>query len=183
MRFVSPPSKTFIATVSTNNALRALLLTLILLFVGLIGFSLRDTSAQEGGRAPDFSITTDEGKSITPTVFGGKVLVLNFWATWCSPCIQEIPSLDVFQKHFADTGVVVVGVSIDKNPKRYRDFLDRIHVAFKTARDPQSDVSTEYGTFKIPETYIIKDGRVVRKFIGAEDWTSSDITQYVQGLL
>ncbi len=168
---------------STNNILRALLFTLTLLFVGLIGFSLRDTSAQEGGRAPNFSITTDGGARVTPTAFGGKVLVLNFWATWCSPCIQEIPSLDVFQKHFAGSGVVVVGVSIDKNPQRYKAFLDRIHVAFKTARDPQSNVSAEYGTFKIPETYIIKDGRVVRKFIGEEDWTSADITQYVQGLL
>ena len=171
------------STVSTNNALRTLLLTLTLLFVGLIGFSLRDTSAQEGGRAPEFSITTDEGNRVTPTAFGGKVLVLNFWATWCSPCIQEIPSLDVLQKQFGKSGVVVVGVSIDKNPKRYKDFLDRVHVAFQTARDPQSDVSAKYGTFKYPETYIIKDGRVARKFIGAEDWTSADITQYVQSLL
>ncbi len=168
---------------STNNALRALLFTLTLVFVGLISFTLRDTSAKEGGPAPDFSVTTDDGNKVTPAAFGGKVLVLNFWATWCSPCIQEIPSLDAFQKHFTGSGVVVVGVSIDKNAKKYRNFLDRIHVAFKTARDPGSNVSAEYGTFKIPETYVIKDGRIVRKFIGAEDWTSEDITQYVQGLL
>lgn len=169
--------------VSTDNALRALLVTLTLLFVGLIGFTLRDTSAKEGGSAPDFAITTDDGHKVTPKQFGGKVLVLNFWATWCSPCIQEIPSLDALQKRFSSSGVVVVGVSIDKNPKKYRTFLDRIHVAFATARDPESNISAEYGTFKIPETYIIRSGRIERKFIGAEDWTSEDITQYVQSLL
>lgn len=169
--------------VSTNNALRVLLLALTLAFVGLIAFTLRDTAAKEGGLAPAFSITTDDGSRITPEAFGGKVLVLNFWATWCSPCIQEIPSLDAFQKHFNGSGVVVVGVSIDKNPAKYRNFLDRIHVAFRTARDPESNISAEYGTFLIPETYVIKEGRIVRKFVGAEDWTSEDITQYVQSLL
>ena len=169
--------------VSTNNALRALLLTLTLLFVGLICFTLRDTSAKEGGTAPEFSITTDDGQKITPAAFGGKILVLNFWATWCSPCIQELPSLDAFQKRFSGSGVVVVGVSMDKNQQKYRQFLDHIHVAFRTARDPEWNIGAEYGTFLIPETYIIKDGRIMRKFVGDENLTSEDITQYVRGLL
>ena len=169
--------------VSTNNALRALLLTLTLLFVGLICFTLRDTSAKEGGTAPVFSIKTDEGQTITPADFGGKILVLNFWATWCSPCIQELPSLDAFQKRFKSSGVVVVGVSVDKNQGKYRQFLDRIHVAFETARDPEWNLGAEYGTFQIPETYVIKNGRIMRKVVGAEDWTSEDLTQFVQGLL
>ncbi len=169
--------------VSTNNALRSLLLILALAFVGLIGFTLRDTSAKEGGAAPEFSITTDDGSKVTPEAFGGKVLVLNFWASWCAPCIQEIPSLDAFQKHFRQSGVVVVGVSIDKNQTKYHDFLRRIPVAFRTARDPAANISAEYGTFLIPETYVIKDGRIMRKFVGFQDWTSEDVTQYVQSLL
>ncbi len=166
-----------------NNSLRALLGALTVVFVGLIVFSLRDTSAKEGGRAPEFSITTDQGQQVTPDSFGGKVLVLNFWATWCSPCVQEIPSLNQFQKRFAKSGVVVVAVSIDKNPQKYRAFLDRIHVSFDTARDPKADISAKYGTFQYPETYIIKNGRVMRKFAEAEDWVSDDMTQYVQSLL
>jgi peroxiredoxin len=144
---------------------------------------LRDTSAKEGGRAPEFSIATDQGQRVTPISFGGKVLVLNFWATWCSPCVQEIPSLNEFQKRFAKSGVVVVAVSIDKNPGKYRAFLDRIHVSFDTARDPQAEISARYGTFQYPETYVIKDGRVMRKFANAEDWVSDDMTQYIQSLL
>ncbi len=167
----------------TDNALRTLLAALTALFIGVIVFSLRDTSAKEGGTAPEFSITTDQGQRITPTSFGGKVLVLNFWATWCAPCVQEIPSLNEFQKRFANAGVVVLAVSIDKNPQKYRAFLDRIHVSFETARDPSQDISARYGTFMFPESYIIKDGQVMRKFGNAADWTSDDITQYVQSLL
>ena len=168
---------------NTNNALRALLAVLAVLFVGVIVFSLRDTSAKEGGRAPEFSITTDQGKLVTPTSFGGKVLVLNFWATWCAPCVQEIPSLSQFQKRFANSGVVVVAVSVDKNAQKYKAFLDRVHVSFETARDPEGNLSAEYGTFQYPESYIIKDGRVIKKFANSEDWVSDDMTQYIQSLL
>ena len=172
-----------LSNVNTNNILRALLGVLIAAFLAVIIFSLRDTSAREGAKAPAFSITTDEGKRITPTAFDGKVLVLNFWATWCAPCVQEIPSLNEFQKRFAHAGVVVVAVSVDTDPKKYRRFLSRIPVAFQTARDAKADVSTEYGTFIFPETYIIKDGKVMRKFANAENWTNDDMTQYVQSLL
>jgi peroxiredoxin len=152
-------------------------------FAGVIFFSLRDTSAKEGASAPQFSVATDQGRTVTPASFGGKVLVLNFWATWCPTCIQEIPSLDAFQKKFASAGVVVVAVSVDKNEQKYKAFLNRVHVKFDTARDPNADVSTSYGTFQYPETYIIKDGRIQRKFANAEDWVSDDMTQYVESLL
>jgi thiol-disulfide isomerase/thioredoxin len=152
-------------------------------FAGLIFYSLRDTSAKEGQPAPPFSIRTDQGRSVTPTAFGGKVLILNFWATWCPPCVQEVPSLNQFQREFASQGVVVVAVSIDKNPQKYQSFLAKIPVVFQTARDPNADISSSYGTFQIPETYIIKDGKVVRKFAEGENWMSDDLTQYVRSLL
>ncbi len=168
---------------STNNLLRAALAVLSAVFIAVIFLSLRDTSAKEGGQAPDFAITTDQGRRVTPTSFGGKVLVLNFWATWCPPCVEEIPSLNEFQNRLASSGVVVVAVSIDKNPQKYRAFLDRIHVSFETARDPGADISNEYGTFRYPESYIIKDGRIMRKFPNAEDWLSDEMMQYVRSLL
>lgn len=152
-------------------------------FIAVIFVSLQDTSAKEGGRAPEFSIVTDHGRRVTATSFGGKVLVLNFWATWCQPCVQEIPSLNALQKRFANSGVVVVAVSIDKNPQKYKAFLGAIRPVFDTMRDPSADVSAEYGTFQYPETYIIKNGRVLRKFANAEDWSSDSMTQYVQSLL
>ena len=169
--------------VKINFALRAALLLLTFSFIGVIAYSLRDTSAKEGGPAPEFSIRADSGTQITPTSFDGKVLVLNFWATWCAPCIQEIPSLNQFQKKFVDSGVRVLAISIDKNEGKYKNFLDHVHVSFDTARDPSMEISTKYGTFQFPETYIIKNGRIMRKFPNAENWLSDDITQYVQNLL
>ncbi len=152
--------------------------------MGVIAYSLRDTSAKEGGPAPAISRSKRiRETAVTPVSFGGKVLVLNFWATWCPPCIQEIPSLDRFQKEFAGSGVKVVAVSIDKNPQKYKNFLDHVHVSFATARDPDAEVSSRYGTFQIPETYIIKDGRIMRKYPEGENWLSDDITRYVRSLL
>jgi thiol-disulfide isomerase/thioredoxin len=166
-----------------KKVLLGLLGALTLAFLGLIILSLRDTSAKEGGEAPQFAITTDRGERITPASFGGKLLVLNFWATWCAPCVQEIPSLNIFQQRYAGKGVVVVAISVDKNPDKYKTFLEKIPVSFATARDPNADISAQYGTFQYPETYLIKDGRVLRKYANAEDWTSDQITNYVQGLL
>ena len=166
-----------------NSVLLVLMIALGLSFAGLVGYSLRDTSAREGAAAPEFAITSDSGEHLTTTAFGGKVLVLNFWATWCQPCIQEIPSLNQFQRRFAKDGVKVVAISIDKNPQKYKNFLEHFRVTFDTARDPSADVSSRYGMFQIPESYIIKDGRVMRKFAQGENWVSDDITQYVQSLL
>ena len=168
---------------STNSVLRGALVVLTLCFIGLIAFSLRDTSAKEGGPAPEFTIKTDSGGQVTAASFGGKVLVLNFWATWCPPCVQEIPSLNQFQKRFADSGVKVVAISIDKNQRKYQNFLQHIRGSFDTAWDPAADISGRYGTFQIPETYIIKDGRVMKKFGEGKDWTSPDVTSYVKALL
>lgn len=135
-----------------------------------------------GAPAPDFTIR-DGARTVTLRQFRGRPVLLNFWATWCAPCVQEIPSLNEFQKEFADKGVVVVAVSVDKNAQKYRNFLDHVHVSFDTVRDPSANLSAEYGTFQYPESYIIKDGRVVRKFPNAADWVSDDVKQYVQSLL
>lgn len=156
---------------------------MILSLCSLIVWSLRDTTPREGSRAPEFSVVTDQGRHVTPTSFGGKILVLNFWATWCSPCLQELPSLDQFQRQFANSGVVVVGISIDKNAQNYKRFLQRVPLSFQTARDATADIANTYGTFQYPETYIIKDGRILRKYGEAENWMSDDIVQYVHSLL
>lgn len=179
----SGPGKQWLAAAGSTLYLRVLLGLSTLAFLGVIAFSLRDTTPKEGGKAPAFSVVTDEGKRVTLDSFGGKVLVLNFWATWCAPCVEEIPTLNEMQKNFAKSGVVVLAVSVDKNQQKYRAFLDRIHLAFQTARDPSLDVSASYGTFQYPETYIIKDGRVIRKYAQAEDWLSDDMTQTIRSLL
>ncbi|MCS7023383.1 MAG: TlpA family protein disulfide reductase [Bryobacteraceae bacterium] len=137
-----------------------------------------------GDSAPQFRVVTDSGQTVSRSDFGGKLLVLNFWATWCPPCIQELPSLDSFARQMKSKGVIVLGVSVDRNEQIYRQFLERAKISFLTARDPEAGISASYGTFKYPETYVISaDGKVLEKFIGPENWTDPKIIERIERLL
>ena len=168
----------------TERYLQIAIFILLAAFVAVVYDTLNEHVVVVGDKAPDFNITADSGKQITRSNFGGRVLVLNFWATWCPPCIDELPSLDEFQRQFSSKGVVVVGVSVDKNEKQYKDFLKKARVAFQTSRDPDASISAEYGTFKYPETYVINaKGEVVAKYIGPKDWMSADVIADMKKLL
>lgn len=166
----------------TDLAIKILIGALLVALIVIIAGTLNERVVKAGDTAPDFSITTDHGQKITPANFGGKVLVLHFWGSWCAPCVEEVPSLSEFQKKVADSGVVVVGVSIDTNEAAYHRFLNQHPVAFQTARDPDSNISASYGTYKVPETYIIdRTGKVVQKIIGEGDWGDTMVS-YVKSL-
>jgi len=144
---------------------------LVVALIGVVADTTREKITEVGDTAPDFMLTTDTGQRLTRADFGGKLLVLNFWATWCLPCLEELPSLNEFQKQLAPSGVVVLGVSVDHNERTYQQFLKRAGVTFRTSRDPEADLSSRYGTFKYPETYVIdRNGRVLQKHIGPRDW-------------
>jgi cytochrome c biogenesis protein CcmG, thiol:disulfide interchange protein DsbE len=169
---------------STDRAILATIGVLVLALGWVIVRSLQEHIVQAGDRAPDFAITTDKGLRMTPTNFGGRVLVLNFWASWCAPCVEETPSLDQFQRNLADSGVIVLAVSVDRNEKLYNSFVKRFHPAYQTARDPDANIGDLYGTYKYPETYIIdRSGKVAQKIIGPRDWTDPELINYVKSLL
>lgn len=168
----------------TERILQASIVVLLGALVCVIFLSMREHIVQEGDSAPDFSITADNGRTITASNFGGKLLLLNFWATWCTPCIQELPSLDEFQRQFANSGLVVLGVSADKDEKAYRRFLSRVNVSFLTARDPENKISADYGTFQYPESYLInREGKVVMKVINATNWVDEKMLSFVKSQL
>jgi peroxiredoxin len=171
-------------TARTDRILQVSIGVLLAAFVYVIFVSLYEHIVVVGDTAPDFSITADNGQTVTRTNFGGKLLVLNFWATWCAPCIEELPSLDEFQRQFANSGVVVLGVSMDKDEKLYKRFLSRVNVSFLTARDPANKINAEYGTLKFPETYIINsDGKVLMKIINSTNWVDEKMLRYVKSQL
>jgi peroxiredoxin len=150
----------------------------------VVSGTLNDGIVRVGETAPDFKVTTESGRTITPENFGGKLLVLNFWASWCQPCVQEVPSLEVFSRQFASEGVVVLGVSVDKNEKLYHQFLQQFPVTFQVARDPSWDIAANYGTFQLPETYIIdSSGKVVQKVIAAQNWMNPEFVQSIKKML
>lgn len=169
---------------SLDKALIGAIVVMVVALAWVINGSLEEHVTKVGDRAPEFSLKTDSGKTITPTSFGGKLLVLNFWAAWCQPCVVEVPSLEQFSRTMSPQGVVVVGVSMDANEKLYDQFRSRFGVTFDTVRQPDWSTSAKYGTFQIPETYIINaQGQVVQKIISAQDWMSPDFLASVKKLL
>ncbi|RRA47155.1 TlpA disulfide reductase family protein [Acidipila sp. EB88] len=113
----------------------------------------------------------------------GRVVVLNFWASWCPPCLAELPSLTQLQQQMP--AVTVLAVSFDRNPDAYARFLQVHHVALRTALDSSGRSNQAYGTTMPPETFIIdRDGVVRRKFIGApaNGWTDPEIESYLRAL-
>ena len=169
-------------SVKIDRLLRAAICVLVAALAFTLYATIHERVVVAGDTAPDFTITAESGRAISPTNFGGRVLVLNFWASWCDPCVQETPSLSSFAAQYAGKGVVVLGISVDKGDSAYRKFLQRFKPAYLTARD--SKVHADYGTFMYPETYIIDaNGRVLRKYAEAIDFTSPELTQYVNSLL
>lgn len=154
------------------------------ILVWIVAGTLEPPVVNAGDTAPKFSVVTEDGKTITPTNFGGKLLVLNFWASWCSPCIAETPSLEQFARVFANKGVVVLGVSGDRNEKPYKDFLAHYRISFETSRDPDASISASYGTFQFPDSYIIdSSGKVVEKIINWQNWMAPQFLDHIQKML
>jgi cytochrome c biogenesis protein CcmG, thiol:disulfide interchange protein DsbE len=132
-----------------------------------------------GSNAPDFTVK-DSQKQITLSQFRGQVVVLNFWATWCPPCVEEMPSLVEMQREMKTKGVTVVAVSIDEDENAYQKFVKDHAANLLTVRDPAQKTPTLYGTHGWPETFIIdRSGVMRRKFIGPVDWTDPEITGFL----
>jgi cytochrome c biogenesis protein CcmG, thiol:disulfide interchange protein DsbE len=129
--------------------------------------------------APDFTVQ-DTDHTVTLSQLKGQIVVLNFWATWCPPCIEEMPSLVQMQQRMKAKGVTVLAVSVDADGSAYRQFLKDHNVNLLSVRDPDQKSNGLYGTSKFPETYIIdRSGVIRRKFIGAVDWTEPDVIEYL----
>jgi cytochrome c biogenesis protein CcmG, thiol:disulfide interchange protein DsbE len=163
-----------------RNAVRFLSpLFLAGVILGLSGCYSRSRPARIGLAAPDFTVR-DAQHSVTLSQLKGQIVVLNFWATWCPPCIEEMPSLVEMQQKMKDRGVTVLAISVDADANAYRQFLEDHHVNLLAVRDAEQKSNELYGTFKFPETYIIdRHGIVRRKFIGAVDWTEPDVIEYL----
>src|SRR5262249_51734858 len=135
-----------------DGLLRGGIVLLVAALVFVIYAGIHERIVVAGDSAPEFSIATDGGRTVALPNFGGKVLVLNFWASWCQPCIDETPSLSRFAEEYASKGVVVLGISVDKDPKAYSAFVQKFRPSFLTAREDKTHEN--YGTYMYPETYI-----------------------------
>lgn len=151
----------------------------------VLGLTLLLTACQAGSRprigssAPDFTVQ-DAERTVTLNQLRGQVVVLNFWATWCAPCVEELPSLVEMQRRMKAKGVTVLAVSVDVDDNAYRQFVKNHGINLLTVRDGGQKANGLYGTFKFPETFVIdRKGVMRRKFIGAVDWNAPEITDFL----
>ena len=143
------------------------------------------TGGKPGQCAPDFLLNDLSGKPVRLSSYAGKVVFLNFWATWCAPCADEIPWIETVSHRMIGKDFAVVTVSIDtegsKKIQEYFQGLFKKNPPFPVLLDAKKSVSSQYGTFKVPETYIIdKTGRIRDKVEGIRDWTDSMILHYFE---
>jgi cytochrome c biogenesis protein CcmG/thiol:disulfide interchange protein DsbE len=165
--------------VKSVHVLISVLLAIAL--AGCVGCNDQPKLRLIGSVAPDFTVK-DSDRTVNLRDFRGKIVILNFWTSWCEPCIIEMPSLSRLQKEMGSK-VTVLAVSTDDDPTAYHRFLRQYNIDFLTVNDPAKQSSDLYGTTGQPETFIIDpSGKLRRKFIGPVNWTSPEIVEYLQKL-
>ncbi len=139
-----------------------------------------------GKVAPDFQLPDLTDKSVRLSDFRGKVVFLNFWATWCQPCREEMPSMEVLYKNFEKDGLVILAISIDRvtTKKDIPPFVKGMNLTFPVMVDSWGQTDKRYKLMGVPETYIIDQQGILReKVIGPRDWTRLDNLQILTQLL
>lgn len=177
--------------------MKARWITLLILFscavvlLGLSGCSESETELQpvaatpvQGQSAPDFTLTDMQGAKVSLSGLRGKVVILNFWATWCPPCREEMPSMEKLHQQFNDQGLVILAVNVEKDAAALKNFLQQNGYSFPVLQDKKSEVQNLYKVFRFPESFIIdRNGQVVQKVIGAIDWTSGPVIKLIKFML
>jgi peroxiredoxin len=153
----------------------------VLLSVAVVsGCNRGGRPAQVGKKAPDFAVS-DGTSTIRLSDHRGKLVLLNFWASWCGPCIQETPGLE--QLHRDRPDIQILAVSVDTDSDAYQRFIKRFHVDVPTVMDPEQKAAKLYHTDGWPESYIIdRNGVIRRKIIGDPDWSNPEIRAFLKNL-
>jgi cytochrome c biogenesis protein CcmG/thiol:disulfide interchange protein DsbE len=122
-----------------------------------------------GRPATAFTLTAFDGTPLTLEALRGKVVVVNFWASWCNPaCYDEAPVLERAWRTYRDRGVVIVGVDMQDTPEAAQEFIRRFQLTFPNAPDHGGKVAVEYGVYGVPETFFVaRDGTIRAKHVGA----------------
>jgi peroxiredoxin len=135
--------------------------------------------------APDFTLVTLEGRPLALRELRGKLVMLNFWATWCAPCLHEMPSMQRLYHTFKQTEFILLAVSMDRQGAEVaRSFVESLKLTFPVLLDPTLAVGRLYNVRGLPVTYLIDpDGQIIGTVIGARDWYRTEAKALVAGLL
>lgn len=157
---------------------------LVAVIVGLAFFALPEPvgKVSEGDVAPDYSLADMAG--VRQSMPKGKVVLLNFWATWCPPCRDEMPSMVELYKQLHAEGLEVVAASVDKDMGKLTSFVREYELPFQVLRDTDKTVSLGYGVVRYPETFLIdRSGKVRFHLIGAVKWTDPTVLKAIRLML
>ena len=171
-----------------KNALRTVALVAVVVAVafgyvhlaGQKGYALK-----KGAEAPGFRLPSLRGEEVELASYRGQVVVLNFWATWCPPCVAEMPSLERLHRALGPEGLAVVTVSTDEDEETLREFVTRYGLSLPVLLDPGGRVaSSAYRTTGFPETFVLdRAGILLQHTIGPAEWDSADALAHFRGLL
>ncbi len=164
-------------------------LSFVLVFGLIFGLSgvLSPRAAQaapDKSKAPDFSLKGVDGKTYSLSAYRGKAVLLNFWATWCPACVEELPGLQALAKRFKGN-LQIISVSIDASESPIKDFLSKEPLPYPVLEDPDRKVAFDlYAVFALPVTFLIdKNGDLAGKYYGAQDWTSAKMIGKIKELM
>jgi peroxiredoxin len=138
-----------------------------------------------GAPAPDFRLPRlDGGAPVALDELKGRVVLVNFWATWCKPCEDEMPAMERLYRALADEPFELLAVSVDDDREQVVAFAERLGVGFPILLDPDEEVARRYQTFRYPETFLISaDGVVLERFVGPRDWDAKPYEDRIRSLL
>ena len=175
--------------------MRNLILVVVIVLIGASVYLVASSSSRSPGEwvksvavgdlAPDFELEDTKGNKVSLSDLRGKVVMVNFWATWCPPCIEEMPSMERLNEVLAGEDFVMLAINTEENGRSVVPaFLEKTAYTFPVLYDDKGVVQKRYGVFKFPESFIIhKDGTVAEKIIGPLDWSSLKTITYFKDLI
>jgi thiol-disulfide isomerase/thioredoxin len=138
----------------------------------------------ENALAPDFELTDMQGNAVRLNDYRGKVVLVNFWATWCPPCVEEIPSLGRLQQKFSTEELVVVSVDVGEEKASVQEFLKKVPARYPVMLDPDGRTVADWNLRAFPTTFVVdREGRISLAYFGGLQWDSSEIVDQLRGLL
>jgi peroxiredoxin len=139
---------------------------------------------ERGSVAPGFTLERLEGGETSLAEMRGRVVLVNFWATWCEPCKQEMPAMERLYRRHHEAGFELLAISVGEDPETVRAFRDQLGLSFPILLDRDKTVSNAYQTYRFPESYLVdREGTVVERYVGPREWDHEAYVERVGRLL
>ena len=137
-----------------------------------------------GGATPSLALKDLDGREVRLDAYRGRTVIVNFWATWCAPCVAEMPSLMLLKEKYARQGLDVIGVNLQENAARIRPFLAQHDIDFTVVRDHDGSARSAWGVSVYPSSFVIgPDQRIAFVVVGEADWTAAPIEPRIRQLI